>query len=129
MSSLTMMFRSSSCLLVLAFAVSVGAYWSANSGFDTDEQSYFFGGRNLTDTLCFQKTVTKGTQTPVKVSYQTSSTTKNITMVTANADRDSTYGYSMYLETGAIGTNTVTFKIMGKALMPYNILIEFWCTP
>ncbi|XP_058460585.1 uncharacterized protein LOC131436107 [Malaya genurostris] len=108
------------CFLLLTLLVPVRA---------ADDLSYFFGSRAVTDVLCQQKTLTKGTSTPARVGYTTNSATKLITMVTVNADRESTYGYTVQIESGNVGTNTVNFNVLGKSHLPYNIIFDFYCTP
>ncbi|XP_055534719.1 uncharacterized protein LOC129724110 [Wyeomyia smithii] len=112
------------CTAVLLMCLIIGR---ANGA--VEEQSYFFGSRAVTDVLCQQMTLSKGTQTPATVSYNTNLTTKRIVMVTVNADKNSILGYTVQIASGAINSTTVTFNVVGAAYLPYNIIFDFYCNP
>ncbi|XP_055627067.1 uncharacterized protein LOC129769078 [Toxorhynchites rutilus septentrionalis] len=114
-------------LLLSLLVVTVSCYW--NNGVESNEKSYFFGSRAVTDVLCFKRTLSRGSLSPTRVGYKTTTTNKNITMVTVNAEREYPYGYNVLLESGALDTNEVNFKFIGKNPLPYNVLFDFWCTP
>ncbi|XP_058460584.1 uncharacterized protein LOC131436106 [Malaya genurostris] len=115
-----------SLFLVLCLVNRPAAGYNLFSGAPTSELSYFFGSRTATDTICFEKTITKGSITPVLVQY-TNPAAKVINFVTINADRYYKYGYSVYIERGAMATVTISFRLSGKRVLPYNVVFQFWC--
>ncbi|XP_055627065.1 uncharacterized protein LOC129769075 [Toxorhynchites rutilus septentrionalis] len=119
------------CLLLLVVTFSVPGFCARSrifSGARTAELTYFFGARGAGDTLCYERTISKGSNTPVQIQY-TSPTARAINFVTVNADQYHKYGFRVFIERGAIATATLSFRLTGKRTLPYNIVFQFWCAP
>ncbi|EDS29587.1 conserved hypothetical protein [Culex quinquefasciatus] len=121
---------SSAILLVTVVLVSnfrkVDAF-IPNSGAYTPNLSYFFGVRPAGNVLCFERTIPKGTTTPVNVYYTNPVAAGLINFVTVNADRYAKYGFRVSILSGALGTVTLNFQLTGKAVLPYNVVFQYWC--
>uniref|UniRef100_A0A182ITJ9 Uncharacterized protein n=1 Tax=Anopheles atroparvus TaxID=41427 RepID=A0A182ITJ9_ANOAO len=94
----------------------------------SQEQSYFFGTKPANNLLCYTKTLSKTSSLPAAISY-TNANAKNINFVTMNADRYSTYGYTVDLTGGQLGTTSISYKLNGPSLLPYAITVNMYCDP
>ncbi|EAL39891.2 AGAP005696-PA [Anopheles gambiae str. PEST] len=103
----------------------LGLYTS--SDVNTSKQSYFFGAKDAADILCYSKTLLKGSVMPQDVSYTNPTAAKNINFITLAADRYSTHGFTADISSGKIGTTTVTIKINAKSILPYAIIVKYYC--
>ncbi|KAL1402343.1 hypothetical protein pipiens_006134 [Culex pipiens pipiens] len=92
----------------------------------TPNLSQFLGVKAPANTLCYQTTIPKGTRTPVTVANPTPAAA--ITYIQAVADRFNKAGFNMRIVSGALGAvGTIPITISGKAILPYNIMVEYWC--
>ncbi|XP_058124557.1 uncharacterized protein LOC131282274 [Anopheles ziemanni] len=100
---------------------------SYSNGVSTSKQSYFFGAKDVTDILCFSKTLVKGSNLPQDVSFTNPTAGKNIKFVTFAADRYSSKGFTADISSGAVGTTSITIRLNGKSILPYAIEAKFYC--
>uniref|UniRef100_A0A182QCX7 Uncharacterized protein n=1 Tax=Anopheles farauti TaxID=69004 RepID=A0A182QCX7_9DIPT len=110
--------------LLLCALCTVGCW--ALSFVVTQEQSYFFGKKPADNLLCYTKTIPKGSALPVSVSY-TNPNNKKINFVTINADRYSSYGYTVDKTDGQLETTSIGYRINGPSLLSYAIIVNMYC--
>ncbi|KXJ82312.1 hypothetical protein RP20_CCG014265 [Aedes albopictus] len=100
----------------------VQAYQDA---FTSTELSYFFGRKPDADFICFEKQLIKGTTLPTTV---TTTQATNIEYITVQADKYYKEGFRATVAP-ALPVMTTNVRIDGKPVLPYNILVQFWCAP
>ncbi|EAT43664.1 AAEL004915-PA [Aedes aegypti] len=112
-------------VVVMLFGIQHNRVAAYQDAFTTTELSYSFGRRADADVLCFEKQLVKGTTLPATIS-QTQAT--NIRYITLVADKYYKDGFRATV-TPALPVMATNVRVDGKPVLPYSILIQFWCAP